>query len=546
MGNQRRLSRYGVGIGFVALLTLGITGGPAAAQQGSDTLVIAIPGTPQGIDLDRNSGPQSWTIAAQTLDLGMEWARVPYPYPPDSGIDNNKIPGFTHPAYTKQTAVPGLVQRCELTNDGREAVYHLRRGVISGMGNEFTADDVLWRVQRALANKAIGHFMLAAANAAQSSQWQKVDKYTVKITSPTPMPLICLINTNEYWTYPDATEAKKHVSNADPYANDWFPFNGNGFGPYYVTKWAPGQLVELDANKHYWGGAPVIKKIIYKVVPESANRVALLASGTVQMAEGLSPDDVISLSKKEGVSVAAVRSNLSIYVVMNNKEKPFDNVKVRRAINYAIPRGDIVRQVYRGLAHEWQGVMPSTYPGYVKFTGYTQNLAKAKELLSEAGYPDGFKETLTYNSGDPVQASVGVVIQTALKKIGVDLKLQPQPPGPYSDLVQSKKARFGLWLDFPIQPDPNYSLRLLYLTGNAVNYQNYSNPKVDAALERCVSFVGPTRLACHEPVEKTIFDDAPLGWIAEPDYLIGLSDKLAGWGWYTTQYYRVGTMSYAK
>src|SRR5262249_31016152 len=199
-----------------------------------------------------------------------------------------------------------------------------------------------------------------------------------------------------------------------------------------------------------------------------------------------------------------------------------------------------------GLAHNWQGVMPSTYPGYVNFNGYTQNLAKAKQLLAAGGYPNGFKETMTYNSGDPVQANIGVVMQTALRKIGVNVTLQPQPPGPYSDLVQSKKAKFGLWLDFPIQPDPNYSLRLLYLTGNAVNYQNYSNPKVDAALERCVSLIGPKRLACHRPVQKVIFNDATLGWIAEPDYLTGLSNKLAGYGWYTTQYYHVGSMYYLK
>ena len=112
-----------------------------------DTIVIAIPGTPSGVDLDRQASPQTWTLGAQVFDLGAEWAPTKYPYTGTPGADPTKIPGFTYPDFRNQKMVPGIVENCELSNDGRNAVYHLRKGVKSAFGNEFTADDVLWRVE---------------------------------------------------------------------------------------------------------------------------------------------------------------------------------------------------------------------------------------------------------------------------------------------------------------------------------------------------------------------------------------------------------------
>ncbi|HZU18783.1 MAG TPA: ABC transporter substrate-binding protein, partial [Candidatus Dormibacteraeota bacterium] len=137
----------------------------------SDTIVIGIPGTPQGVDLDRESGPQSWTIAGQVLDLGLEWSRISYPFQPDGGINNNKIQGFTYPALQQQQTSPGLLTSCDLSSDGKTAIYHLRHGVKSAYGNEFTSADVLFRVKRALANNAIGAFLLGAANANDINKW---------------------------------------------------------------------------------------------------------------------------------------------------------------------------------------------------------------------------------------------------------------------------------------------------------------------------------------------------------------------------------------
>jgi peptide/nickel transport system substrate-binding protein len=103
-----------------------------------------------------------------------------------------------------------------------------------------------------------------------------------------------------------------------------------------------------------------------------------------------------------------------------------------------------------------------------------------------------------------------------------------------------------LWIDFPIQPDPNYSLGLIYGGGNAVNYQNYKNDEVDRILKEGATIVDTAeRNKFHAPAEQQINKDAAIGWIAEPYYVNAMTDKLSGWKWFTTQYYKVAEMKLA-
>lgn len=531
------------------LVALGLAAGLAATPGvalAKDTIVIAIPGTPQGIDLDRQAGPQSWTMAGQVIELGAEWAPIPYPFKPVAGADPTKIPGFSYPNFADQALVPALIEKCDLAPDGLTATYHLRKGVKSGVGNEFNADDVLWRVERARALKAIGAFLQSTANANDPAQWKKIDDHTVRITADKPMPLACKILANLYWYWFDSREAKKHVTPDDPWATKWVATGGVGYGPYTIESWESGKRVVMKANANYWKGAPAIKRIIYLVVPDSTNRVALLRQAKVDIVEGLSPDEAMALSSDASLRVAAVRGNQSIYAVMNNTKPPFDDPKVRQAINTVIPRAQIVKDVYRGLAEPWQGVMPSTYPGYVPMSAYDFNIEKAKELLAQSKSPKGFKTSLAYSSGDPVQENIAILLKSIMAPIGIDVTLQKMPVAAHSDLVQSKNAEFALWVDFPIQPDPNYSLGLMYGSGNAVNYQRYSNSEVDRILKEGTSIVDSAqRNAFHVPAEEQISKDATIGWIAEPYYVNAMTAKVSGWKWFTTQYYKVSEMQIA-
>lgn len=530
-------------LGFIACSVVT----PALAVK--DTIVIAIPGLPQGVDLDRHTGPQTWTMAAQLHEWGLQWEFGPYPYATEAYYDPSNLPGYEYPVgYLNQHTVPAIMTGCDLSADGKTVIYHLRPGVISVAGNEFSADDVIWRFDRERKRPILFALLTRLFNL-DKAKYEKVDKYTVKLTNESAAPLACSGLTNSYYPWPDSKEIMKHATAEDPYADNWIATHAGGFGAYYVTEWTPGKRAVMEANPHYWRGAPKIKRIIWLVVPESSGRLALLEKGTVDVAEGLSPDELAALKDSSVAAPVAVRGNSQMWLILNNKLKPFDDQRVRQAINYLIPRDEIVKDIYHGMARPWHGVISSITPGYEDQKPYNFDPDKAKQLLADAGYADGFAADLAFSAGVPEMENLAVLLQSTLAKLKVRLNLKKLPVAAHSDLVQTRKAQTALWIDTPIQPDVNYVIKLYYTSGpySLVNYNNFSDPVVDKMIETGASILDPkARLEHHKGVQERIQEEAAMGWVVEPFYRVGLSRSLQGFRWYTTQYYLVSQMSFIK
>jgi peptide/nickel transport system substrate-binding protein len=513
----------------------------AAAQAPADTLVVAIPGMPQGLDFDRDVSPLTWSLGAQVFDQGMDWAKIPYPYDAETPAEfsPNQVKGFGYPAFREQILVPGLMEACQLSEDSLTATYKIRPGVVSAYGNEFDSADVMWRVERAAASKAIDWFIQSLANTADLKKWSVVDKYTVQVKSDTPIPLGCAVLTNIYFPFYDSDEIKKHATEADPWGNEWISKNGGGFGAYYVKSWEPGKRVVMEANPNYWGGELTVKKIVYVIVPEAASRLALLEQGKVHIAETLSPDDLKSIVGSDKVAPIGVRGNQSIFATMNASRPPFDNLKIRQAVNMLIPRDEIAKGVFNGLAFPWSGVMPTVFPGAADLPGYKFDVAAAKALVAESGVDLSKPITLSFNASDAVQENIAIQMQRTFKEAGITLELKKLPIAAHADEVMGRTGQISLWVDMAIQPDPSYALGLLYATGGATNYFSYSNPAVDEQLAIGREKVGQARLDAHQEVQSMIQKDAPAGWIAEQFYTLALSKKIEGLSWYPAQYYKV-------
>jgi peptide/nickel transport system substrate-binding protein len=295
----------------------------------------------------------------------------------------------------------------------------------------------------------------------------------------------------------------------------------------------------MEANPNFWEGELPIKRIIWLVVPESSSRLALLKAGSVHIVEGLSPEELQAASGEPGIRVAAVRSNSEFLIVTTNRKPPFDNVKARQAINHAIPRDEII-SLYRGLASSWQGVLPLIFPGYFDRHDYDYDLDKARQLLAEAGYPNGFSIPISYNSGDPIQEQVAIAIQTSLRDIGVTATLQKLPPAALTDLVESHEAQFAFWVDAPFLPDPNFDDMIWYQSEFLANWWDYKDPEVDRLLEECKLVVDwDDRIACHKQIEDTVYADAAHGWVLSPDFAIAMRDNVTGWNWDPAMTYRI-------
>jgi len=548
MKGLRPISRN-IGGGTIALALLAAAGSlfvvsPASAKY---TLVIAIPGLPQGVDLDKHVSPQTWTMAAQLHASGLEWQFGPYPYGTGAFYDPNDLPGYAYPVgYTNQHTEPGIMDSCESSADGKTMTYHIHPGVISAAGNEFTADDVIWRIDRER-KRPIIYALISKLFNLDKAKFEKVDKYTVKITNDTPAPLTCPGLTNFYYPWPDAKAIEAQSNKDDPMGDNWIATHGGGFGAYSVTEWTPGKRAVMEANPKFFRGAPKIKKIIWQVVPESSGRLALLEQGKVDIAEELSPDEVLALKDSNVARGVAIRGNRQMWLILNNKTKPFDDPRVRQAINYSIPRDEIVKNVYHGMAKAWSGVISDVTPGYANAKPYDFDPNKAKQLLADAGYADGFETDLVFSAGVPEMENLAVILQSSLAKLNVKLNLKKLPVAAHADTVMSHKSTMALWIDSPIQPDANYVIGLMYSSGPLalVNYSNYSDPQVDKMLEEGAIITDPQkRIDFHKGLQQHLQEGAAFGWSVEPYYRIGLSKKLEGFHWYTTQYYEVYQMSF--
>jgi peptide/nickel transport system substrate-binding protein len=511
-----------LGAALIAALSL-VTAAGVAFTGGSDnsTLIVAATDTPQNLDMQKSVHLPSLEVNTGNLyDPLIEFKKKPA----GQGKLECNFSGFDG----------RLARSWSVSNKGRTWTFSLRRGVKSAAGNELTAADVKWTWDRIWGVKGLGMFYYNTLKM-KPRDIKVVSKYVVSFTTRNPAAtFLCDMQQFASVVF-DSVEAKKHATPSDRWATAWLAKNAAGFGPYEVESWTPGQQMILVARDDYYRGAPKIKRVIYRAVPESSNRLALLLNGTVDVAEDLSGEELAKVRSSKGVrDLYWPRGSRIVGIEMNLKQKPFDNRLVRQAMQYATPYSDIIKTVYKGRARRMLSVFPSAYSYWTsQYNHYNTSLAKAKELLGKAGLPSGFTTTLSYNSAIPEEEQLAILMRTNLAKIGVRVNLQKLPPAVFTQKLQAKEFPFVIYPDQPICPNPGYALFLYYVTGSFVNYTNYSNPRVDALVDQGLATLAPAkqRRIWHQ-TQRLILNDAPWIWVAEPGFHLGARANVRGATWY--------------
>lgn len=517
---------------------------PSALAQAGSTMVVAAPATPQSLDCNFDVSLGTFEAIAALYDGLLGFNKIPDPNVPtalreDIAFHADKLGGVN--MYGK------LAESWELDPNGRWARFKLREGVKSNWGNELTAEDVKWTWDRAFALGALGAFYTKVSGLTKPEDVRVESKYVVSFNIDAPNPLLLKIHTNLYTPVYDSKKCKEVATSDDPWARKFIENNSAGFGPYQLQQLVRGQQAVFKARPDYYGGKPAIDTVVFKEVPTSAARVQLLRGGAVDIAQYLQPLEIISLKNVPNVAVETVPASFMIWIELNAKMAPFDNVDVRRAMNYAFPQADVMKSVFQGIANPLDGCMPNIYPGFAgKLVDYSYNLDKAKELLKKAGQGQGFKTSLAYNAGDPVQEPIAIIYQTALRQIGVELELKKVPAGSFYNAVTERKQPMIFYVDSPWCPDPGYSLTLYFDSKSYVNYSNYANPEVDKLLAEMASTADDkVRLELAEKAQKIIMDEAPWTFVAYPNYTMARKSNLKGFTYYTSNNVRFQDFSRA-
>jgi peptide/nickel transport system substrate-binding protein len=529
---RRQFLKTAAAVGGAALASSTGRFGEAFAQDANSTLVIAAPATPQGLDIEFDVSLGSIDSLGALYEYMLGYEKMEDPNAPgvlreDTGVHADKPNGL---------ALRGrLAESWEVAPDGRKATFKLREGVVSNWGNKFTAKDVKWTWDRKFNLKGQGLFQTAVLGLKKPDQIKIEGDYAVSFNLDQPNPLLLKQQCNLANPIYDATKCAAVGGSDDPWAVNFLKNDSAGFGPYRLAQLVRGQQAVFEARDDYWDEKPFMKRVIMREVPQSSSRFSLLQGGAVDIAQFLQPRELEALKKQQAVAVDAVNASYMIWLELNAKIAPFDNVDVRRAVNLAIPRDEIIRTIYYGYADEQKAPMPYIYPmADESFFTYAYNIAKAKELLDKAGAKN-LSTTLSYNAGDPTQEPIALLIQTSLKQIGIELTLEKLPAGVFYENVTKRAKPMIFYLDSPWTPDPGYSTYLYFNSESYVNYSNYDNKNVDQMIKDGLATLDDNvRKQKYTEVQKILMDEAPWGFIAYPKYTLARKAGLKGYTYYTS------------
>ena len=306
--------------------------------------------------------------------------------------------------------LPGLAERSELSDDKLALKLHLRRGVKFHGGREFVADDVVYNIERAM-DKSIGHSAFAQTITMKGAR--ALDKYTAVIEYK--QPTAYLFDTLGFV----GMVAKEAVPDIKKRAV--------GTGPFKLDRWIPGDHARFVRNESYWEpGLPYVDEVIVRSFRDIPSMLVNLEAGQLDLIEPVPANELERLAKSKDIAIVRGNPGFFYNLYLSTKRKPFDNRKVRQAINLAVDRKTIVGKVLYGFSETAQTPFPKSSWAYdPQMDNYWPfDLDRARKLLAEAGYDKGFETTVVSTPAFPELTDIALVIQADLAKIGVKMKIE--------------------------------------------------------------------------------------------------------------------------
>ena len=414
--------------------------------------------------------------------------------------------------------VPWLAESYSASQDGKTYTFRINRGARFHTGDPVTAQDVKYSFERILDLK-LGPAVLYM-DVVDRESLKAPDDFTFQVSLKKPYaPFIATIP----WLYIVSRKQVQANVVANDYGQKWLMDHEAGSGPFKIRRWEQGNLYELDAVEDYWRGWKVPTHIggyIFKLIQESSSQKIALLKGEADLVEGLQPDDYESIKSTPGVKIEEHPGVTNFAIKFNNQKGLTANKDMRKALSYAMDY-DAFLKIYNGHAVLMEGPIPKAFKGFAaNLPVYRQDLAKAKEHLAKAGYPNGgFTLEYVYVAGLEEERLIGLVLLDQLKKLNITVNIVPLP-WPQMVARGSKIETMPDMMAVFVTPqfnDPDAILTLQFHSGSwGRGYYSvawYKNPKVDALIDEARSIRDwPKREKLYQEIQKQIVDDAPELW----------------------------------
>ena len=461
-----------------------VTAVPEVAQP-TGTLVVALSTNPNTLDQPITAERNAHNAARQMFD-SLLWIN-----------DQGELEGE-------------LAETWEVSDDGLEYTFHLREGVTFHNGEPFNADAVVFSWNR-----------YKSPDLEWNERWnmadnvEKVDDYTVKVTTVEPKPLLLRTIAISWAIVPP--QYFEEVGEAE------FGQNPVGTGPFQFVEWVQGDHITEKAYPNYWKeGSPKVETLIFRVIPESATRVAAIQTGEVDVIGRLSSEEAKSLLGVQGIQVIRYPVARVYYIAFNNMttglDQPTMDAKVRIAMNHAVDVQTIIDSIFEGFSKRSTGFVATGEMGYGAVEPFEYDPEKAKALLADAGYGDGFEIDMACPAGayshfeEVCEAVVGY-----LAEVGITVNLEIMESGKYWDLEATKQLPplFGdSWSELMGEA---YNRMAGALLGEEAAYSSWSDPEILNALNEIATTVdSEERQTLYEDLQVYMMENPPFIYLYEP------------------------------
>jgi peptide/nickel transport system substrate-binding protein len=434
-------------------------------------------------------------------------------------LDQNLYSRLLQPNSTGTGLLPDLASTWNTSSNGLIYTFHLRPDAKFSNGSPVTASDVVFSIDRSRKFAGGWGFLLTAVKSISAP-----DAHTVVIQLSEPhAPLLADLAMYAYSVVPQKLVQSQGTS---------FFQHPVGSGPFMVTSYSPDSEVDLAANPYFYGTKPKIKTVKVLIVPNDNTRVLMLESKRADVIENPPGNLVSQIDQTPGISVQLFPSTRVDFVQLDEHFKPFKNVLVRQAVNYAIDRSAIVKLAYQGHATPGASFMPYKMQYYDSaIQPYPYNPAKAKQLLAQAGYPHGFNAFLITVSGDVAGQAEAVVLKSELAAVGINLSIQS-----YELLTAYAKedgghSQFGerYWTNDIVDPDEVATFGA-DCQGGAHAFNSYwCSTEASKLVAQARAELSPaTRQAMYNQIQQIIYQQSPFVVIDYSPYRYGVGGWVHG------------------
>jgi ABC-type transport system substrate-binding protein len=426
--------------------------------------------------------------------------------------------------------VPVLATKWTISPDQKSWTFSLRPNVKFSNGAPFNAKSVQFVFER----------MTDQATASPArSQYVAVDRVetpddlTVRFVTKYPFPdLLRNLAQPNFLAYDPAHTKKYSVKD---YAR-----NPIGTGPFMLKEWVSGDRVVFVRNPNYWGPAPRVDSITYKPVPEGAARAAMLRTGEADIAVKIPPEEIANLERDPGVSLLKLDSMYQISYELNNTmdNPPLSKKLVRQALNYAVDKEAIVKTILMGLGAPMVSPFGPGINFRATFEPYRYDPARAKKMLADAGYPNGFKLTLNSPNGRYMKdREVTEAVQGYLRAVGIQAEVKVWEWSPYLVMIQKDEKREAFMVG-RATPSADFTATRLFSKGaiGLYNVSGFWREKVEELLVKArSSFDEKERTEGYRQIQAIVWEEAPWIFLHNQKAVVGLRKGIEGYAMLTTE-----------